>query len=223
MGVLRCDHPDIEEFIHAKDEGDLRNFNISVGVTDAFMEAVQADAEIELVHRAEPGRAQKAAGAYQRRLADGAALWVYRKRRARELWDQIMRSTYDHAEPGVGQPHGREQRRIDGQPGRVRGPEPQRDAREREQQRQDGEEQQRRQRGPDRSPPRGGDRAGGGPDLVRVVVPPRRQALRRAGARRRTAATTRLLRHVRKRHGRYLVPAVSVPVVPARRPARCSG
>src|SRR5881409_896789 len=101
MGVLRCDHPDVEEFIHAKDEGDLRNFNISVGVTDAFMEALQADAEIELVHRAEPGPAQKAAGAYQRRLADGAALWVYRKRRARSLWDQIMRSTYDHAEPGV--------------------------------------------------------------------------------------------------------------------------
>ncbi|HET7794357.1 MAG TPA: adenosylcobalamin-dependent ribonucleoside-diphosphate reductase [Rhizobacter sp.] len=96
MGVLRCDHPDIEEFVHAKDEGDLKNFNISVGVTDAFMQAVQADGEIELVHRAEPGAAQKAAGAY----ANGA-LWVYRKLRARELWDQIMRSTYDHAEPGV--------------------------------------------------------------------------------------------------------------------------
>jgi ribonucleoside-diphosphate reductase alpha chain len=98
MGVLRCDHPDVEEFIHAKDSGDLRNFNISVGVTDAFMQAVVADGEIELVHRCEPGEAQKAAGAYQR--ADKSQ-WVYRKLRARELWDQIMRSTYDHAEPGV--------------------------------------------------------------------------------------------------------------------------
>jgi ribonucleoside-diphosphate reductase alpha chain len=101
MGVLRCDHPDIEEFIHAKDEGDLKNFNISVGVTDAFMEAVQADAEFELVHRAEPGPAQKAAGAYQKAEAGGHGLWVYRKVRARDLWEQVMRSTYDHAEPGV--------------------------------------------------------------------------------------------------------------------------
>ena len=97
MGVLRCDHPDIEAFVHAKDGGDLKNFNLSVGVTDAFMHAVQADAEVELTHRAEPGPAQKVEGAYQR--ADG--LWVYRRLRARELWDQIMRSTYDHAEPGV--------------------------------------------------------------------------------------------------------------------------
>ena len=114
MGVLRCDHPDIEEFIHAKDSGDLKNFNISVGVTDAFMQAVKADAEIELVHRAEPGAKLRAAGAYRR--ADSApatgdaskgqdpgaaGLWVYRKLPARTLWDQIMRSTYDHAEPGV--------------------------------------------------------------------------------------------------------------------------
>ncbi len=96
MGVLRCDHPDIEEFIHAKDEGDLKNFNISVGVTDAFMEAVQADGDFALVHRAEPGPAQKEAGAHQE-----GGVWVYRKVRARELWEQVMRSTYDHAEPGV--------------------------------------------------------------------------------------------------------------------------
>ncbi|MFZ2652911.1 MAG: adenosylcobalamin-dependent ribonucleoside-diphosphate reductase [Burkholderiaceae bacterium] len=99
MGVLRCDHPDIEEFIHAKDSGDLRNFNISVGVTDAFMDALRSDAEFELVHRAEPGPAQKAAGAY--RQGGGQGLWVYRKVQARALWEQVMRCTYDHAEPGV--------------------------------------------------------------------------------------------------------------------------
>jgi ribonucleoside-diphosphate reductase alpha chain len=101
MGVLRCDHPDVEEFIHAKDKGDLKNFNISVGVTDAFMEAVVAGTEVELVHRAEPGPRHKEAGAYARTMADGSTSWVYRKLPARELWDQIMRSTYDHAEPGV--------------------------------------------------------------------------------------------------------------------------
>jgi ribonucleoside-diphosphate reductase alpha chain len=97
MGVLRCDHPDIERFIHAKDRGELTNFNISVGVTDAFMRSVQGDEEIELVHKAEPSQDLKDAGAYQR----GDGLWVYRKLRARELWDQVMRSTYDHAEPGA--------------------------------------------------------------------------------------------------------------------------
>jgi len=98
MGVLRCDHPDIEEFIHAKDQGDLKNFNISVGVSDEFMDAVQADADFCLVHKAEPGVPQKDAGAYQ---DQDKGVWVYRKLKARILWDQIMRSTYDHAEPGV--------------------------------------------------------------------------------------------------------------------------
>jgi len=97
MGVLRCDHPDIEKFISAKDKGDLRNFNISVGVTDALMQAVEKDEEFELVHRAEPSAALKEAGARQRE--DGK--WVYRKLRAADLWKQIIASTYDHAEPGV--------------------------------------------------------------------------------------------------------------------------
>ncbi|MBS0353737.1 MAG: adenosylcobalamin-dependent ribonucleoside-diphosphate reductase [Proteobacteria bacterium] len=97
MGVLRCDHPDIEEFIHAKDHGDLTNFNVSIAVTDLFMQAVEADGDVELAHKAEPSNDIKDAGGYKRE--DG--LWVYRKVRARDLWDQVMRSTYDHAEPGI--------------------------------------------------------------------------------------------------------------------------
>jgi len=97
MGILRCDHPDIEAFIHAKDDGSLTNFNISLAVTDAFVEAVRGDRTWDLVHKAAPARDVIAAGAHQRE--DG--LWVYRSVRARTLWDEIMRSTYDHAEPGV--------------------------------------------------------------------------------------------------------------------------
>ena len=97
MGVLRCDHPDIEKFISAKDKGDLRNFNISVGVTDDLMQAVENNQEFELTHKAEPSATIKEAGAFLR--SDG--LWVYRRVLAADLWRQIIESTYDHAEPGV--------------------------------------------------------------------------------------------------------------------------
>ena len=97
MGVLRIDHPDIEAFIHAKDNGAFKNFNLSVGVSNDFMLAVKKNSDVDLVHSARPGDDQIQAGAHQR----GDGLWVYRSVPARELWDAIMRSTYDHAEPGI--------------------------------------------------------------------------------------------------------------------------
>ncbi len=80
MAVMRCDHPDIEAFIEAKREaGRLRMFNLSVLVTDAFMEAVKQDLSWQLQF-------------------DGT---VYGSLPARELWDKIMRATFAYAEPGV--------------------------------------------------------------------------------------------------------------------------
>jgi ribonucleoside-diphosphate reductase alpha chain len=80
MGVLRVDHPDIEEFVTAKNNSTtLTGFNISVGVTDKFMEAVKTGGDFDLTFE---GR-------------------VYRTVSAQALWDQIMRSTWDWAEPGI--------------------------------------------------------------------------------------------------------------------------
>lgn len=80
MGIMRCDHPDIEAFIEAKrHNGALQMFNLSVAVTDAFMEAVTHDQPWDLVFKGK----------------------VYRTIQARALWDKIMRSTYDYAEPGI--------------------------------------------------------------------------------------------------------------------------
>ena len=80
MATMRCDHPDIEDFIAAKsDPARLRMFNMSVLVTDPFMEAVKTDASWDLVF-------------------DGK---VYRTVQAQDLWNRIMQATYDYAEPGV--------------------------------------------------------------------------------------------------------------------------
>lgn len=98
MGVLRIDHPDVLDFITAKrTPGRWNNFNVSVAVTDAFMQALEQNADWQLVHKARPGPALRAAGAHQRQ--DG--LWVYKTVPARQLWDTIMKSAYDFAEPGI--------------------------------------------------------------------------------------------------------------------------
>jgi ribonucleoside-diphosphate reductase alpha chain len=98
MGVLRIDHPDVLEFITAKrTPGRWNNFNVSLGVPDSFMHALAQNLPWELVHRAKPGLTLEARGAWQR--ADG--LWVYQTLAARALWDIVMRSAYDFAEPGM--------------------------------------------------------------------------------------------------------------------------
>ncbi len=98
MGVLRIDHPDVMEFITAKrTPGRWNNFNVSVGVPDAFMQAVVDDADWHLVHAGRPNAKLRAEGAVQR--DDGN--WVYATVPAREMWDTIMKSTYDFAEPGI--------------------------------------------------------------------------------------------------------------------------
>ncbi len=105
MGILRCDHPDIEEFIIAKsDPKELRHFNVSVLVTDAFMQAVKANREWELVFPVEELEEELAAHTIQRRHSGSSELvscQVVRRVKARELWQKIIKSAYDYAEPGV--------------------------------------------------------------------------------------------------------------------------
>lgn len=80
MATMRCDHPDIEDFITAKsDSARLRMFNMSVLITDDFMDAVKADGSFELQFGGK----------------------VYQTVQARDLWNKIMQATYDYAEPGV--------------------------------------------------------------------------------------------------------------------------
>jgi len=103
MATLRCDHPDIKEFVAAKQpSGQLRRFNLSVQVTDAFMAAVRDDADWPLLF---PAAAFEGDGETVARAWPGAAgavaCRIVRHMRARQLWDLILRATYDYAEPGV--------------------------------------------------------------------------------------------------------------------------
>jgi ribonucleoside-diphosphate reductase alpha chain len=107
MATLRCDHPDVERFVAAKrTPGELTNFNVSVQVTDAFMEAVRRGADWPLVFPAEHlAETDAPSGPMVLRRWTGCAepvpCRVLRVVPARQLWDLVMRSTYDHAEPGV--------------------------------------------------------------------------------------------------------------------------
>ncbi len=105
MATLRCDHPDVEIFIRAKhDAAKLRHFNLSVQVTDAFMQAVKDDADWALVFPLRPGEVAEAGETVERVWSGSAApvrCRVLRRVRARALWNDIMRATYDYAEPGV--------------------------------------------------------------------------------------------------------------------------
>jgi len=104
MATLRIDHPDIEEFVEAKRESHaLRNFNLSILVSDAFLDAVHADEEWPLVFPAY--KLDGAGGEIVMRQWSGepapVACRVLRRVSARELWRKILRSTYEYAEPGV--------------------------------------------------------------------------------------------------------------------------
>ena len=107
MATLRCDHPDILAFVEAKrDPRELRNFNLSVLVTDALLEAVRADADWPLMFPADAlsGRATGTEALVERAWSGATSPLPCRvlcTLRARDLWTAITRSAYDCAEPGV--------------------------------------------------------------------------------------------------------------------------
>lgn len=98
MGVMSCDHPDVFEFVEAKHKkGRLTNFNLSVLITDMFMAAVEQDLDWRLGF-ASPPADMEPLEVHQRNKKDW---YVYTIVKARELWETIIRSTYDYSEPGV--------------------------------------------------------------------------------------------------------------------------
>ncbi|GAB4398850.1 MAG: vitamin B12-dependent ribonucleotide reductase [Anaerolineales bacterium] len=103
MAVLRVDHPDVEEFITCKiDENSITNFNISVGITDAFMQAVKEDKEWELRFPDLIEMKQKGfSGTLEQAEEAGIKIHTYKKVNARELFNKIVRQAHHNGEPGV--------------------------------------------------------------------------------------------------------------------------
>ena len=103
MAVLRVDHPDVEEFITCKiNENSITNFNISVGITDAFMQAVKDDKEWELRFPDLKEMKQKGfSGTLEQAEAAGITIHTYKKVNARELFNKIVKQAHHNGEPGV--------------------------------------------------------------------------------------------------------------------------
>jgi ribonucleoside-diphosphate reductase alpha chain len=103
MGVLRVDHPDVEEFITCKtDENQITNFNISVGITDAFILAVREDKDWDLVFPDVSSPEYRGfSGTIEQAVARGVPLRTYKTVRARELFDKIVRQAHHNGEPGM--------------------------------------------------------------------------------------------------------------------------
>lgn len=103
MGVLRVDHPDIEEFISCKtNENAITNFNISVGITDAFMRAVQADEDWELKFADENAAGyNQINGDLDAAIDAGHPVKTYKTVRARDLFDKIVTQAHHNGEPGM--------------------------------------------------------------------------------------------------------------------------
>ncbi|MBC8505990.1 MAG: adenosylcobalamin-dependent ribonucleoside-diphosphate reductase [Anaerolineales bacterium] len=103
MAVLRVDHPDIDEFINCKtDENAITNFNISVGITDAFMQAVESDELWDLrFPDVDHPDYRKYSGTIEQAEAAGIPIKTYNRVRARELFDKIVSQAHHNGEPGV--------------------------------------------------------------------------------------------------------------------------
>jgi ribonucleoside-diphosphate reductase alpha chain len=103
MGVLRIDHPDVEEFIECKtNENQITNFNISVGITDAFMRAVKNDEDWELrFPNLSEVKERNFDGTLEQAEAAGIKINSYKKVRARDLFNKIVRQAHHNGEPGM--------------------------------------------------------------------------------------------------------------------------